>query len=327
MSKSRISVAMCTYNGARFLAQQLESIVAQTRLPDELVVCDDGSADESAEIVRKFAKKAPFPVRLEVNEKNLGSSKNFEKAIGLCQGDLIALADQDDVWKPRKLGVLETVLENHPEVGYAFSDAEMIDASGRPTGQGLWASLRINAGHINLLRGTNQFPILLGRATVTGATMAFRASLKSTLLPISCHLVHDYWIAAVASGIGAFGIPIDEKLIQYRQHNGQQIGPGSKSLIEKVRQARHLEGNQYDRFAEGYEDLRGRLLFAAIDGRAYPSSYMALVEEKITHLSRRAAARSARGTAKVSGILSEVMTGRYGRFSGSWRGVIKDLCF
>src|SRR5258708_29962312 len=123
MNEQRISVAMCTYNGARFLAQQLESIVAQTRLPDELVVCDDVSADESPEIIRKFAKNAPFPVRLELNEKNLGSSKNFEKAIGLCRGGLIALADQDDVWKPQKLAVLETVLENHPEVGYAFSDA------------------------------------------------------------------------------------------------------------------------------------------------------------------------------------------------------------
>src|SRR5216683_3439034 len=114
---------MCTYNGARFLLHQLESIAAQTRLPNELVVCDDRSADESLEIVRSFAKRAPFPVRLEINEKNLGSTKNFEKAIGLCQGEIIALADQDDVWKPRKLAVLEKTLEEHPEAGYVFSDA------------------------------------------------------------------------------------------------------------------------------------------------------------------------------------------------------------
>src|SRR4029077_8380451 len=117
MNKPRLSIAMCTYNGARFLPEQLESIAAQTRLPDELVVCDDGSADESAEIVRNFGKNAPFPVRLELNEKNLGATKNFEKAIGLCQGDLISLADQDDVWKPQKLSKLWLVFQENPGAG------------------------------------------------------------------------------------------------------------------------------------------------------------------------------------------------------------------
>jgi glycosyltransferase involved in cell wall biosynthesis len=327
MNKPRLSVAMCTYNGARFLREQLESIAAQTRLPDELVVCDDRSADESPEIVRNFAKNAPFPVRLEINGTNLGSTKNFEKAIGLCQGGLISLADQDDVWKPQKLAVLERTLNDHPEAGYVFSDAELVDDVGRSTGKGLWASLRINVARIDEFRGTNQFSILFGRSMVTGATMVFRASLKRTLLPISRHLVHDYWISLVSSGIGAFGIPVHEKLIQYRKHGGQQIGPGSKSLIERVRQARQLEASQYDRLAQGYEDARGRFLLAAVEGRVYPASYMDLIEEKIAHLSRRAAARSASGTAKVSGVLAEIITGRYGRFSGSWRAVIKDLCF
>src|SRR6266567_6944512 len=110
MSKSRISVAMCTYNGARFLREQLESIAAQSRLPDELVVCDDGSTDETVETIKAFVGRAPFAVRLEINSKNLGSTKNFEKAIGLCEGEIIALADQDDVWKPQKLAVLEATL-------------------------------------------------------------------------------------------------------------------------------------------------------------------------------------------------------------------------
>src|SRR5690242_1846918 len=103
MKRLRISVAMCTFNGARFLPEQLESITAQTRLPDELVICDDRSADESLEIIRAFLDRPPFTVRLEINERNLGSTKNFEKAIGLCQGEIIALADQDDVWFPQKL--------------------------------------------------------------------------------------------------------------------------------------------------------------------------------------------------------------------------------
>src|SRR5467141_2319930 len=131
MNELCISVAMCTYNGARFLPEQLESMAAQTRLPGELVVCDDRSTDESVEIVRNFARAAPFPVRLEMNEENLGSTKNFEKAIELCQGEIIALADQDDVWRPEKLSCIAGVLEPDDRIGAIFSDAELIDEDSR----------------------------------------------------------------------------------------------------------------------------------------------------------------------------------------------------
>jgi glycosyltransferase involved in cell wall biosynthesis len=327
MSEFRVSVAMCTYNGARFLREQLESIATQARLPDELVVCDDGSADESTGIVRKFAKNAPFPVRLEINETNLGSAKNFERAIRLCQGDFISLADQDDVWKPQKLAVLERTLKDHPEAGYVFSDAELIDAFGRPTGEHHWETAGLGDLLLSRFGGSDQFPILLKRTIVTGAAMAFRASLNKILLPISPYSIHDYWISLIASGVGAWGVPIHEELIQYRQHGGQQIGARPKSLIEKARQARRWGASQYNRATQGYLDLRERLLLAAVDGRAYPSIYMALLEEKIEHCSRRAAAHSTGGTARVGKVVSEVLTGRYERFSDSWRSVVRDLCF
>src|ERR1019366_197610 len=96
--KNRISVALCTYNGERFLSQQLASIGKQTRLPDELVVCDDSSTDRTVAIVREFAASVSFPVRVFENQRNLGSAANFERAIRLCDGDLIALSDQDDIW-------------------------------------------------------------------------------------------------------------------------------------------------------------------------------------------------------------------------------------
>src|SRR5215207_2518174 len=101
----RISIALCTYNGEQYLQQQLDSFVAQSRPPDELVVCDDRSTDRTVPIVEDFAKRAPFRVELVINETNLGSTRNFEKAIGLCTGDIIFLADQDDVWLPEKLRI------------------------------------------------------------------------------------------------------------------------------------------------------------------------------------------------------------------------------
>jgi glycosyltransferase involved in cell wall biosynthesis len=327
MSKSKLSVAMCTYNGARFLPEQLESIASQTRLPDELVVCDDGSADESAEIIRRFAKNAPFPVRLELNEKNLGATKNFEKAIGLCQGDLISLADQDDVWKPQKLAVVEKTLEEHAGAGYVFSDAGLIDEAGKLAGPRLWKSDRSRWLAVRSFSGGKQVAALIRRNPCTGATMAFRSTLKGVLLPISSYFVHDYWIALLASCVGAYGVPILEPLIQYRQHRGQQIGARRMSILDKVRWVRRAGPCEYSNRTQGYVDLRERLLALAAEGRLYPTAHMVLVQEKSLHLSRRAAAHSARGTAKLERVFSELITGRYARYSNSWVSVVEDLCF
>ena len=93
----KTSIALCTYNGEKFLREQLDSIALQTLLPDELVACDDRSCDSTMEILQEFRERVSFPVHIHQNEENLGSTKNFEKAIKLCSGDIIALCDQADV--------------------------------------------------------------------------------------------------------------------------------------------------------------------------------------------------------------------------------------
>src|SRR5215212_2843702 len=105
----KISVAMCTYNGAEFLSAQLQSIMAQSRPPDEIIICDDVSIDTTRSLLRQFATESSIPITLHFNDQNLGSTKNFEQAITLCTGDVIALSDQDDVWRTDKLQVLERV--------------------------------------------------------------------------------------------------------------------------------------------------------------------------------------------------------------------------
>src|SRR4051812_44291759 len=97
-----ISVAMGAYNGEAFIGEQLASIAGQSKLPIELVICDDASTDSTVNRIEEFARAAPFPIRTYRNEANLGVAGNFGRAIGLCNGDLIALSDQDDVWKPGK---------------------------------------------------------------------------------------------------------------------------------------------------------------------------------------------------------------------------------
>ena len=98
----RISIAMSTYNGGKYLQEQLDSFLAQTSLPDELVITDDCSTDNTLEIIQAFAAMAPFEVRWEQNEKNLGYTGNFNQALMKTTGDLVFLSDQDDVWFPEK---------------------------------------------------------------------------------------------------------------------------------------------------------------------------------------------------------------------------------
>jgi glycosyltransferase involved in cell wall biosynthesis len=224
--KNKISVALCTYNGERFLRKQLASMQQQTRLPDELVVCDDRSTDQTLEIIREFAAFFSFPVKVVVNEKNLGSAKNFEQAIRLCSGDLIALSDQDDVWYPTRLERSEQELLAHPEVGLVFSDGDIIDDEGRPIGKTLWQSYAFNETKmIDLLAGN--YALLLKHRFVTGATVMFRATLRDRCLPLRPGWVHDEWMAAVVPAFSDLR-PINESLICYRQHASQQIGPPSE---------------------------------------------------------------------------------------------------
>src|SRR4051794_13032642 len=116
----KFSIAMTTFNGERYLREQLDSLSAQDRLPDELVVCDDGSSDGTLEMVRAFAASSPFEVRLVENDERLGVTGNLEKAISLCDGELIALCDQDDVWRSDKLQRLEQMFIAKPRLGLVF---------------------------------------------------------------------------------------------------------------------------------------------------------------------------------------------------------------
>jgi glycosyltransferase involved in cell wall biosynthesis len=125
-----ISIALCTFNGARFLPAQLASYLNQDRRPDELVVGDDGSTDETESLIENFAQTAPFPVHFRRNPQRLGVGSNFDQTIQRCSGEFVVLSDQDDEWRADKLSRLVALLQQHPRAGYACSDAELIDEKG-----------------------------------------------------------------------------------------------------------------------------------------------------------------------------------------------------
>ena len=132
---AKYSVALTVYNGEKFLKNQLQSLVHQTILPDELVVCDDRSTNDSVSVLEKFAGKAPFPVRILVNDTNLGYSQNFNRALSSVSGDYVFPCDQDDVWFPTKIEEMLEVLRGNPEVQVAIHDLEYCKSDLTPIGQ------------------------------------------------------------------------------------------------------------------------------------------------------------------------------------------------
>ena len=315
---------MCTYGGARFVGAQLESIAAQTRPPDELVVCDDRSPDETARIVEGFAAAAPFPVRLHVNARNLGSTKNFERAISLCEGDLVALCDQDDVWLPGKLARLEEEFRRRPRAALVFSDAEVADEEGHPSGLRLWESVGVGRAELERLRAGKGVGDLLSGATVTGATAALRASLRPLVLPIpeGLPLIHDAWIALLAACVGEVSA-VDEPLVLYRRHAGQQVGPLGRRNEEGGAAGALGRANPYEATLAVARAARGRLLERRGEGfEAAPA--LAELGARKAHMEARRALPRAR-LRRAWPVLRELLTLRYRHYSNGVASAAKDL--
>jgi glycosyltransferase involved in cell wall biosynthesis len=235
-SHNRISIALCTYNGERFLAGQLASIAQQTRPADELIVCDDRSTDRTVSMIREFASSVSYPVKIFENERNLGFVANFQQAIQLCDGDMIALCDQDDIWYPCRLERTEQEFDAHPEVGLVFSDGDIIDDQDRLQGTKLWPSFGF-VGERKERMFAADYTVLAKNRFVTGATVAFRSRLREHCLPVGSGWLHDEWIVATAAGVAEVR-PIDVPLIRYRQHTAQQVGL-SPSPSFRERNQRH----------------------------------------------------------------------------------------
>src|ERR1043166_6780901 len=202
---------MCTYNGAEFLPAQWESILAQSRKPDEIVVCDDASSDQTRRLLEKLAAETSIPVTLHFNQKNLGSVKNFEQAIRLCRGSIVALSDQDDVWRTDKLQLIETAFNKSPHVGLVFSDAEVVDENLQPLGRRMWTEVCFEPYKRKLIARGRALEVLITGWTVTGATMAFRSDFVNLSLPIPerIAMIHDGWIALTIAPV-AERVPIDD---------------------------------------------------------------------------------------------------------------------
>lgn len=316
----RRSIAMCTYNGGRFLRDQLDSIAAQTLPPDELVICDDGSTDDTVAIAEDFRVRSDFKVHLSVNETRLGVTRNFSQAIAACTGDLIFLSDQDDVWLPNKLQQLTICFEERPELGLAFGDLALMSHDGQPLNRTQWERLGFTGRLRRAAESGALFEVLLRFNVVNGAASAFRASLRPFILPIPDDWVHDEWVALIASAAAPTAV-VAEVVARYRQHAAQQVGPAVAGVREQLRYARERMGASYfekqvRRTAAARDRAEG-----IVGGRR---DAVPLLDRRLEHYQRRLAMRSHTRISRWPGVIGEAVRGNYRRFGYGWKGAAQD---
>lgn len=319
----KVSVAIATFRGGRFITEQLASITVQTHPPDEIVVFDDASDDGTIEVVQAFARSSSVPITIHRQESNVGVIVNFESAVHAATGDLIFLADQDDVWYPHKIQTMVDAFASDRDIGLVFSDADLVDEQLHPLGQTLWGELRLGADETSLMRSTHAFDLLLRRFLVTGATLAIRRELLCMLVPFSRYLIHDAWIASLAASITRI-VAIEEPLIKYRQHINQQIGTRAswRNWWTQFKAAKKMTPGYFDEQRSFYEDLATRV--ENCKSQWVHPGIGDLAHRKVQHLKRRIQFREQR-VRSVIGVSREYLGGDYSRFSVGWKSAAQDL--
>ena len=255
----KISVAFIVYNGDRYMRTQLDSILAQTHKVDEIIVYDDASSDNTKEILEEYKKNYPNLFFLYYNKKNLGPTKNIEKAIQACTGDIILLADQDDYWEANKVVTIVKWFEANPTMNAVFTNGSLMDSNEILDNKyGLWDVMSFPYKAVNNSQNLKLY-INTIENSVTGATLAIRNNLPflKQPFPIIKHLVHDRWLAMNLAETNSLGI-LDEKLIRYRIHSAQAIGGMTKNIEKYIElNANLLEGTpNINNSIASFKDLR-----------------------------------------------------------------------
>ena len=261
--KMRISVAVCTYNGEKYISGQIRSILKQTMEVDEIIICDDNSTDKTKEILTEFAAENLY-IKLVFNKENLGFVKNFEKAISQCSGDIIFLSDQDDIWVENKIEIMMRTFDENPKYSYIFSDANVVDETGKNLGYSLWESVNFNKKKQKKFQTGKQKEILIYGNYITGATLAFRSEIKKFIIPFSINFFHDHWIGLLISFIDSSGLFLNEKLINYRIHSNQVISiPNDDRFTQKMQEIKNISGGHLSNFENRIKqlnDIKSRLV-------------------------------------------------------------------
>lgn len=231
-----VSVAMATYNGARYIREQLDSIIGQTYPNIEIVLVDDGSSDSTMQILEQYRQQYPF-ISVHRNEVNMGVTPTFEKAISLCKGEYIALSDQDDIWMPEKISVLVKEIGQHDAV---YGNSLLVDVQGTSLNKTFSDLMNIQTYYCGS-------PFLLSNS-VPGHAMLMKRSFVEKVLPLPKNIFFDLWLGFCAAGNNGIRY-VDQILVHYRQHDANVVGTVKSSNKKKKR-------TKYDEFDFKLSELK-----------------------------------------------------------------------
>ena len=262
-----IDILMAVYNGEKYIGEQIESILAQTRKDWRLMICDDCSQDGTAKIIKKYSSAHRDKIFLYENEKNSGSSKaNFFKLLKMSHADHIFTCDQDDIWKSDKIEKTLEAFGDEDIPTLVHTDLTVVDANKK-----VISGSMIRSQHIDIKR--DKLNELIVQNIVTGCTMAVNKKLASILKEPDVIPVHDWWIAATASIYGQIKY-IDEPTVYYRQHGDNQCGAQDMYSTE------YLAGRFRDKNRSKYMLELGYIMAEELlDKYDIPSEYVPMLKE------------------------------------------------
>jgi len=316
-------VVMCTFNGEQFLAPQLESILAQTLLPEEIIVSDDGSTDRTLEVVREFSASSAVAKSIHwvitSRKEPLGPARNFEEALARASRGFIALADQDDVWIREKLQVLARRLGREPSAALVHSDARLTDGRGikGPTLMKTLGATRVELRNLENGRG---LAALMRRNLVTGATVMMRRELLETASPFPTAWMHDEWLGLVAALQGALVFE-NGTLVEYRQHGNNAIGASKTTMSAARSRLKEDRGTFFD-----HRNLRNGALVSLVSA---PPTWLtpanrAVLEGKIAHDRWRTGLHSSR-VRRIIPVIFRGLRGSYSLYSRGPLDMVRDI--
>jgi glycosyltransferase involved in cell wall biosynthesis len=323
--KLTCGVALCTYNGGKYLKEQLESILSQTKQPDAIVICDDCSTDDTWDILNRFKLSAPVSVKLMRNATQQGVTKNFELAVQSLETDLIFLCDQDDIWFVNKISTIHAVFLASPKTEMVFTNAVLVDANGNDLGATLFGELQLSQEEEQALARGKAFEVLCRRNVITGATAAFRRSLLSVALPFSDTCLHDEWLGLIASTLGGV-VQLPDCTIKYRQHGKNVVGVRKLSRLEIAKELWwSIQRFGSRKFAEDRIRYRVGLLDRIKDHPQICRSFIERCQDSVVFAEFRAALPE-RFFMRWPAVFLRVIKGEYRRFGYWWKSdIFRDL--
>ncbi len=314
--KYEISVAMAVFEGEKFIGQQLDSILSQSLVPNEIIICDDSRNDKTYKAIEEIVAQHSEIIKYFKNETQLGVSKNFEKAISLSSGDVIFLSDQDDVWRQDKIAQLASLVNASPNCGGAFCNSELVDEDLKPLGITHWDLRGFQTNEMLSYPLVGMMEFFLKRVPAAGHNMAFKSKLKDLILPFpDLKECHDTWIGLVIAATNRWAFTSDT-LTQFRQHTDNVSQSGRSSQLKAALESIKNDTSAWN--ATLYDELIQRLT-----GKIEPE-VLELLEDRRDHSAARTK-MNCNIFKRFPLVCKEIKNKRYFKYGRGWKNVIQDM--